>query len=91
MPSYKGALFLCELSELDIFVLDTFWAGAYGLALRPTAPHAEPPMRQERLKPPSFHILPALAERDLHGLGIADWVEQMTAGRAEIVRRSARS
>lgn len=41
-------------------------------------------MRQQRLKPPVFHILLALAERDLHGLGIADSVEEMTGGAVEL-------
>jgi len=33
---------------------------------------------------PAFHILLALAEREMHGLGIADWVEQKTAGAVEL-------
>lgn len=37
-------------------------------------------MSSEPLNPPVFHILLALAERDLHGLGIADWVEETTGG-----------
>lgn len=41
-------------------------------------------MTQGRLKPPVFHILLALAERDLHGLGIADWVERTTDGAVEL-------
>lgn len=41
-------------------------------------------MTQERLKPPVFHILLALAERELHGLGIADWVEQTTDRAVEL-------
>lgn len=32
------------------------------------------------LRPPVFHILLALAEADLHGLGIADSVEAASAG-----------
>lgn len=32
------------------------------------------------LNPPVFHILLALAEGELHGLGIADWVERTTGG-----------
>lgn len=41
-------------------------------------------MPQDRLSSPAFHILLALTERDLHGLGIADWVEQATAGAVEL-------
>lgn len=37
-------------------------------------------MTPEPLNVPVFHILLALAERDLHGLGIADWVEEATDG-----------
>ena len=33
---------------------------------------------------PVFHILLALAERDLHGLGIADSVERTTDGAVEL-------
>lgn len=33
---------------------------------------------------PVFHILLALAERDLHGLGIADWVEATTDRAVEL-------
>jgi len=29
---------------------------------------------------PVFHILLALSEREMHGLGIADWVEEKTGG-----------
>lgn len=36
------------------------------------------------LKTPVFHILLALAERDLHGLGIAEWVEDTTDGAVEL-------
>ena len=41
-------------------------------------------MVQPPLNPPVFHILLALAERDLHGLGIADWVERTTEGAMEL-------
>lgn len=41
-------------------------------------------MQREPLNPPVFHILMALAERDMHGLGIADWVETTTAGAVEL-------
>jgi DNA-binding PadR family transcriptional regulator len=37
-------------------------------------------MPHEPLNTPVFHILLALAEGELHGLGIADWVERTTAG-----------
>lgn len=36
------------------------------------------------LKTPVFHILLALSERDLHGLGIADEVEDATDGVVEL-------
>ena len=36
------------------------------------------------LKPSVFHILLALGDRNLHGLGIADWVEQTTDGAVEL-------
>ena len=36
------------------------------------------------LSRPVFHILLALTERDLHGLGIADSVEQTTDGAVEL-------
>lgn len=36
------------------------------------------------LKTPVFHILLALSERDLHGLGIADDVEEATDGVVEL-------
>lgn len=36
------------------------------------------------LKTPVFHILLALSERDLHGLGIADEVEAATDGVVEL-------
>jgi DNA-binding PadR family transcriptional regulator len=38
----------------------------------------------ETLRSPAFHILLALAERDLHGLGIAEWVEQTTGGAMQL-------
>ncbi|MFW6201824.1 MAG: PadR family transcriptional regulator, partial [Gemmatimonadota bacterium] len=41
-------------------------------------------MSGESLRPAVFHILLALAERDLHGLGIADWVEEATAGAVDL-------
>lgn len=36
------------------------------------------------LKTPVFHILLALTEGDLHGLGIAEWVEDATRGAVEL-------
>jgi DNA-binding PadR family transcriptional regulator len=36
------------------------------------------------LNPPVFHILLALAERPLHGLGIAEQVERATEGMVEL-------
>ena len=36
------------------------------------------------LRPPVFHILLALAERDLHGLGIADAAEEASEGAVEL-------
>lgn len=36
------------------------------------------------LRPPVFHILLALAEADLHGLGIAEEVERATDGTVEL-------
>ena len=36
------------------------------------------------LKPSVFHILLALGDRNLHGLGIAEWVEQATGGAVEL-------
>lgn len=41
-------------------------------------------MAENTLKPAVFHILLALATRDLHGLGIADWVEEATRGAVEL-------
>jgi DNA-binding PadR family transcriptional regulator len=41
-------------------------------------------MPTESLNPPVFHILLALAEGEMHGLGIADWVEQATGGAVEL-------
>jgi DNA-binding PadR family transcriptional regulator len=38
----------------------------------------------EPLKHPVLHILLALAEGQLHGLGIADWVEETTGGAVEL-------
>lgn len=38
----------------------------------------------EPLKPAVFHILLALARRDLHGLGIADEVEELTGGQLRL-------
>ena len=37
-------------------------------------------MPEEPLNAPVFHILLALAEGEMHGLGIADWVERTTSG-----------
>jgi DNA-binding PadR family transcriptional regulator len=36
------------------------------------------------LRTPVFHILLALGERDLHGLGIADWIEETTGGAVDL-------
>jgi DNA-binding PadR family transcriptional regulator len=36
------------------------------------------------LKPAVLHILLALAEEEMHGLGIADWVEETTGGSVEL-------
>jgi DNA-binding PadR family transcriptional regulator len=36
------------------------------------------------LTPAVLHILLALAEDDMHGLGIADWVEEATNGALEL-------
>ncbi|HEX7050880.1 MAG TPA: PadR family transcriptional regulator [Longimicrobiales bacterium] len=36
------------------------------------------------MNPPVFYILLALAEREMHGLGIADWVEAKTEGAVEL-------
>lgn len=36
------------------------------------------------LKQPVLHVLLALSEARMHGLGIADWVERMTGGAVEL-------
>jgi DNA-binding PadR family transcriptional regulator len=41
-------------------------------------------MPNEPLKPAVLHILLAIADGEMHGLGIADWVEQATAGAMEL-------
>lgn len=41
-------------------------------------------MGTEPLKPAVLHILLALADGELHGLGIADWVEDATHGAVEL-------
>ena len=41
-------------------------------------------MSTEPLKPPVLHILLALADGEMHGLGIADWVEKTTGGAVEL-------
>lgn len=41
-------------------------------------------MTTEPLKVPVLHILLALAEGEMHGLGMADWVEQATDGAVEL-------
>lgn len=41
-------------------------------------------MPQPSLKPAVFHILLALGDRDLHGLGIADRVEETTRGAVDL-------
>jgi len=41
-------------------------------------------MTTEPLKPAVLHILLALADGEMHGLGIADWVEQTTRGAVEL-------
>ena len=40
--------------------------------------------QQGRIKPAVFHILLALSEDDRHGLGIADEVEEVTAGEIQL-------
>ncbi len=40
--------------------------------------------RSQPLRPPVFHILLALAETHLHGLGIADEVERTSGGALEL-------
>lgn len=41
-------------------------------------------MTTEPLKQPVLHVLLALSESSLHGLGIADWVERTTDGAVEL-------
>ena len=41
-------------------------------------------MPHKPLKPAVFHILLALGEGEVHGLGIADWVEAHTDGAVEL-------
>lgn len=41
-------------------------------------------MPNEPLTPAVLHILLALADGELHGLGIADWVERTTGGAVEL-------
>lgn len=41
-------------------------------------------MGHSNLNPPVFHILLALSREDLHGLGIADRVEEATEGGVEL-------
>jgi DNA-binding PadR family transcriptional regulator len=36
------------------------------------------------LKLPVFHILLAVADREIHGLGIADWIERHTDGAVDL-------
>jgi DNA-binding PadR family transcriptional regulator len=36
------------------------------------------------LKPAVFHILLALGETEMHGLGIAEWIERTTGGAVEL-------
>ena len=38
----------------------------------------------EPLRPAALHILLALAAGELHGLGIAEWVEEATGGMVEL-------
>jgi DNA-binding PadR family transcriptional regulator len=47
-------------------------------------PQMPDPRTNRSLRPPVFHILLALAGRDLHGLGIAAEVEHATAGAVEL-------
>ena len=47
--------------------------------MAPASPSAAPPLRA-----PVFHILLALSQGDLHGLGIADEVERATEGTVEL-------
>ncbi|MBT8336311.1 MAG: PadR family transcriptional regulator [Gemmatimonadetes bacterium] len=60
---------------MDISVVDTFQES---LVPRPSDPRTPP------LRPPVFHILLALAGQDLHGLGIADEVENASGGALEL-------
>jgi DNA-binding PadR family transcriptional regulator len=41
-------------------------------------------MTPPQLRPPVLHILLSLVKRDLHGLGIAEEVERITAGATEL-------
>ena len=41
-------------------------------------------MFPKSLRTPVFHILLALGERGLHGLGIADWIEETTGGAVDL-------
>ena len=41
-------------------------------------------MSDIRLRPPVFHILLSLSDRDLHGLGITDEVEETTGGSIQL-------
>jgi DNA-binding PadR family transcriptional regulator len=41
-------------------------------------------MSTEPLRPAVLHILLALSDGELHGLGIADWVEETTRGAVEL-------
>lgn len=41
-------------------------------------------MRHDPLTPAALHILLALAEGELHGLGIAEWVDGATRGAVEL-------
>ena len=36
------------------------------------------------LKPAVFHILLALGDHEMHGLGIAEWIERTTGGAVEL-------
>lgn len=41
-------------------------------------------MPQEPMRHAVLHILLALSEQEMHGLGIADWVERVTDGAVEL-------
>ncbi len=50
----------------------------------PLATRHSPLVPHKPLKPAVCHILLALGEGQIHGLGIADWVEEYTGGAVEL-------